>query len=85
MLNGLEFMPLFQRKYFPVNVCTCKTQVSSHMKSDTSIRTRVVSSESLSLLLAVKTLVPVLSHLHSDCLNHFLHVLHFQFFQPIHF
>lgn len=80
-----KFMPLFQRKHFPVNVCTCKTQVSSRMKSDTSVRTRVVSSESLPLLLAVKTLVPVLSHLHSDCLNHFLHVFAFKFFQLIHF
>ena len=50
-----------------------------------SVLTVKVWGKSLSLPLTIKTLVPVPSQLHMYCSNHFLSVLHFQFFQTIHF
>lgn len=50
------------------------------MKVITSVLTRIVRGKSLSLFLAVKALVPELSQLHSNGLNHLLYVLHFQLF-----
>ena len=50
------------------------------VKTIPAVLTRIVRGKGLPLLLAIKTPVPELSQLHSNCLNHLLYVLHFQFF-----
>lgn len=86
MLRGLKRqLDLFSGGNTRWYVCPHIDKRGGRSKTAACVQTSIVRGKSLSLLLAVETLVPVLSQLHSNCLNHFLHVLHLQFFQPIHF